>query len=162
MNYHPDDFLALIHEVQEQGGTHTREQCVAPRHKFANQPPDIFHFDEKTPRVTRIVMATGCKHVSKFIVPLLPDEIVARVLPDTVETSTVAIPTGIVGTLARPEVDRRDLDYDDFDFDDDAHPEALSLTGQPLPASVCAVDDAMGLWPRFNAAMHTDESFLAD
>jgi hypothetical protein len=26
-------------------------------------------------------------------------------------------------------------------------------------AKVCAVDDAMGLWPRFQAAMTTGESF---
>ena len=144
--------FSLIDEVEQQGGSHTNEQCAPRPLKYGNQPPNITNFDDKTPRVTKIVGSTGCKRHYKFLVPLLDDEIVARILP---EDSTVAIQTD------EPDVfEYRDLDFDDFDFDDAENHESLSITGRPIPATVCAIDDAMGMWPRFQSAMFTGESYM--
>lgn len=156
MNYHPDDFLSLVSEVEEQGGTHTHEQCMPRGLRFDNQPPNITNFDDTDPRVTKIVGSAGCKRAAKFVVPLLPDEIVEVVLAETFDGGmTIADPTGVPD-----EFIHRQAEEEDFDFNDDDHPEALSLSGKPIPATVCAIDDAMGLWPRFEAAMHTGDSFI--
>jgi hypothetical protein len=154
VNYHPDDFISLIVEVEEQDGLRLGEECRPRSLRFENQPPDLNDFDDKTPRVTKIVGSTGCKRQARFMVPLLSDEIVERILPTDTK---VADTTDVVG-----ELNHRDIEFEDFDFNDMEHPNALTTGGKPVPVTACAVDDAMGLWPRFNSAMHTGESFMVD
>ena len=90
MNYHPDDFLALIDEVRAQGGADPPDPCTG--HEIAY----------KIGTVTRPVKTTECGHQSVFAVSYeSPD----RVLPG------------------------------------------------PAFARCCAVDDAMGAWPRFRDKM---------
>jgi hypothetical protein len=51
-------------------------------------------------------------------------------------------------------------DEERFDFDDDKNPvKLMSDEATPVLVKACAVDDAMGLWPRFRSAMQTGESF---
>jgi hypothetical protein len=56
-------------------------------------------------------------------------------------------------------INRRPARDSDFDFNKDHPHQALMGDGSPMFAKVCAVDDAMGLWPRFQHAMVTGESF---
>jgi hypothetical protein len=129
VNYHPDDFLSLIEEVEKQGGAHLASETCKPRRFRMNLP-----IDEAVPtgpkRSTR-VESTGCHRRAKFLVSLLADE----------------------------HIGLDEDDPTDFDFNDAEHPVATMSDGGPAMVKVCAVDDAMGLWPRFERAMFTGESF---
>lgn len=107
--------------------------------------------DPQGPKTNRRVLTTGCRRDAKFLVPLLPDAYFQQV--DHLAGSEIA-------SYDR-EGDRsvRMTHPDDFDFDDDANKRAVMGDGSPALAKVCAVDDAMGLWPRFQGVMHTGESF---
>ncbi len=129
MNYHPDDFLALIEEAERQGGAHLNESCKPAAWRM-NLPID---FERPTgARRNERVESTGCLRRAKFLVSLLPD---AYVLHHGLE------------------------DDPGFDFNDVDNPRAVMSDGSPALATACAVDDAMGLWPRFLGVMHTGESF---
>lgn len=150
MNYHPDDFLSLIEEVEHQGGAHLSNEICKPDQFRLNLPID----DEKPTgaKASRKLTTTGCHRRAKFLVPLLPDEYVDEV--DLLENA------GAIGE--GKDFERREWREptdEDFDFDRDYEHQALMGDGTPHLAKVCAVDDAMGLWPRFNAVMQTGESF---
>lgn len=81
--------------------------------------------------------STGCNRQAKFLVSMLPEAYFAD---------------------KTPPVDDDGFEVE-FDFDDDANPMVTTATGDPALTKVCAVDDAMGLWPRFAHAMYTGESF---
>lgn len=131
MNYHPDDFLSLIEEVENQGGVHLSDETHKPETFRLNYPIDE---DNPTgPKASRKFKTTGCHRRANFLVPLLDEEYFLD--EDT-----------LTGPL--------------FDFNDGKHPVAVMSDGEtPALAKVCAVDDAMGLWPRFMGSMHTGESF---
>lgn len=135
MNFHPDDFLSLIEEVESQGGAHLSGETCKPSQFRLNLPVDFEN--PKGPKANRTVFTTGCKRRAKFLVPLLPDAYF----------------------YDHPGLDDEDGAPVVMDFDDNEHPQALMDDGSPALAKVCAVDDAMGLWPRFQDAMHTGESF---
>lgn len=130
VNFHPDDFLSLIEEVEAQGGVHlTSEACTPPTFRL-NQP--INPEDPNGPKRNIRIEMTGCHRRAKFLVPLLPDAYL---------------------------YDRDELHTQEFDFNDQENPVTRFSDGAPALAKVCAVDDAMGLWPRFQDAMHTGSSF---
>ena len=146
MNFHPDDFLSLIEEVEVQGGAHLREPCKPVPFRL-NQPIDPDRPDGKMRSVK--FSTTGCHRQAKFFVAQLPDDHIPASILDTVITDV----SRAGERTERPAV------MEDFDFDDESNPVAMMSTGDPVMAKVCAVDDAMGLWPRFAHSMHTGESF---
>lgn len=148
MNYHPDDFLSLIEEAELQGGAHLNEPCMPTGFRM-NLPID----DEKPqgPKRSTVVRTTGCRRRAQFLVPLLPDAYFdGKDLTDfeITEYERDGSPKG-----TRPGR------IGDLDFDDESNKLARMADGTPSLAKVCAVDDAMGLWPRFQHAMLTGESF---
>ena len=132
MNYNKDDFLNLIEEVENQGGVHLTQEEHKPEVFRLDQP-----IDERRPdgaKRTVRVQTSGCRRRALFLVPLLPE----AYFMDDEEAATSP----------------------DFDFDDTKHPQATMSDGAtPALAKVCAVDDAMGLWPRFESSMESGESF---
>lgn len=131
MNYHPDDFFSLIEETEAQGGVHISSETCVPSHFRLNLPID--EDNPQGPKKNTRISTTGCNRRAKLLVALLPDAYIAQ---------------------------RAELATADFDFDDTKHARALMSDGEtPAMAKVCAVDDAMGLWPRFQDAMTTGESF---
>ena len=147
MNFHPDDFLSLVEEAERQGGSHLNEVCE-PTHFRLDLPVD--EDNPQGPRVNRRLSTTGCHRHAKFLVALLPDEYFAH--HDLTDSTIAEIERD--GTTTH-----RMVEHDDFDFQDDDNRMAVMSDGTPALAKVCAVDDAMGLWPRFQDAMHTGESF---
>lgn len=151
MNFHPDDFLALIEEVEQQGGAHLTNEVCRPETFTLDLP-----IDEDEPkghtRSTKLY-TVGCRRRAKFLVPLLPDAYLkeAHVLRGAKH--------GTIDPNNPDNIVRRPAEQSDFDFNDESNPRALMGDGSPMLAKVCAVDDAMGLWPRFESAMHTGESF---
>ena len=132
MNFHPDDFLALIDEVENQGGVHVADETHMPVHFRMNLPID--EANPQGPKHNVRVSTTGCHRRALFLVPMLPE----AYFMDEEEIATSP----------------------DFDFDDSKHPTVTMADGDtPALTKVCAVDDSMGLWPRFQGAMHTGESF---
>jgi hypothetical protein len=131
VNYHPDDFLSLVEEVEHQGGVHLSDEHK-PTTVRLNYPIDAQN--PTGPKAARKFFTTGCHRRAQFLVPLLPE---AYFMDDEeIQTSP------------------------DYDFDDSLHPTVVMSDGEtPALAKVCAVDDSMGLWPRFIGAMHTGESF---
>jgi hypothetical protein len=148
VNYHPDDFLSLIEEAESQGGAHLNEPCTASGFRL-NLPID----DERPqgPKKSTVVRTTGCRRRAQFLVPLLPE----AYFDGKRLTDTEIVEYERDGTIkgSRPATDK------DFDFNDESNKMARMGDGSPALAKVCAVDDAMGLWPRFNNAMITGESF---
>jgi hypothetical protein len=149
MNFHPDDFLSLIEEAERQGGAHLNEVCK----------PDTFRLDlpidedkPQGPKHSVKLATTGCRRRAKFLVPLLPDAYLDQV--DVLDA------TGKIGE-GEDFGNRtwREPTDEDFDFRNDHPHQAMLGDGSPMLAKVCAVDDAMGLWPRFKDAMITGESF---
>lgn len=149
MNYHPDDFLYLIEEVERQSGAHLTEVCKPEQFRL-NLPIDD---DRPTgPKKNVKLQTTGCRRRSMFLVPLLPDAYVDQV--DLLGN------TGLIGEGENfSQRTWREPTEDDFDFDNKHEHQALMGDGTPMFAKVCAVDDAMGLWPRFADAMQSGESF---
>lgn len=149
MNYHPDDFLNLVEEVEQQGGAHLNEVCKPEQFRL-NLP-----LDDSAPtgqKKSVKLQTTGCSRRAKMLVPLLPDEYVDEV--DLLDGA------GLIGEgkdFANREW--REPTEDDFEFAKDFEHQALMGDGKPMFAKVCAVDDAMGLWPRFADVMKTGESF---
>lgn len=132
MNYHPDDFLNLVAEVEDQGGAHLTSDTCKPTHFRLNLPID--EDNPQGPKASKRISTTGCHRRAKFLVPLLSDEEVGE----------------FSGTA----------DESRFDFDDDKNPvKMMSDDITPALVKVCAVDDSMGLWPRYQSAMLTGESF---
>lgn len=130
MNYHPDDFLFLIEEAERQGGVHLSNEVCKPHIIRMNLPID--EEDPTGPKVNKKVPTTGCNRRAKFLVPLLPEAYFGD--------------------------DWRTHEW--FDFDDEKNPLATMTDGEtPALVKVCAVDDSMGLWPRYQSAMQTGESF---
>lgn len=148
MNYHPDDFLALIEEVEKQGGSHLNEPCK-PTNFRLNVPIDEDNL--QGPRVNKRFSTSGCRRRAKFIVQLLPDAYF----------DLVDLYKGQVTVEVRKDGTRvlRKITGEDFDFDDSSNPRATMSDGSPALGTFCAVDDAMGLWPRYQSAMHTGDSF---
>lgn len=148
MNYHPDDFLSLIEEAERQGGAHLREVC-SPDSFRMNLPID----DENPtgPKHSVKMTSTGCRRAAKFLVPLLPDAYFSQV--DVTNNAVYADYDDDGNRVVRP------VDDSDFDFNPEHEHQALMGDGTPMLAKVCAVDDAMGLWPRFKDSMLTGESF---
>lgn len=130
VNYHPDDFLSLIEEVEVQGGVHLSGEVCKPTVLRMNLPVD--EDDPQGPKVNKPVNTTGCGRRAKFMLPPLPEAYFSD------EWYT----------------------HPDYDFDDEKNPVALMSDGEsPALVKACAVDDAMGLWPRYQSSMHTGESF---
>lgn len=144
MNYNPDDFLSLIAEVESQGGAHLGAEVCKPTGFRLAQPVDIRRPTgaKKNVRVT----TTGCGRAAKFLVSMLPEEYFEQ-------------GRHLAGSVLEPDGRERPIRPEDFDFDDNESPMATMEDGTPAFATVCAVDDAMGLWPRFSDSMHTGESF---
>ena len=87
MNYSPDAFLALMEQVEDQGGIHLKDRCVPRRYVLPREGSD-------GKKRNRTYFTTGCNADARFLVP-----------------------------------------YDG--------------ENGPRSAVVCAVDDEMGKWPRF-------------
>lgn len=112
-----------------QGGVHLASDTCKPTHFRINQPID--EANPSGPKKNVRVATTGCHRRALFLVPMLPE---AYFMED----------------VGDPQ----------YDFDDTKHPSIMMADEEtPALAKVCAVDDSMGLWPRFEGAMHTGESF---
>lgn len=128
MNYHPDDFLGLVAEVETQGGVHLPSETCKPTAFRMNLPID--EDNPQGPKKNVRVLTTGCNRRAKFLVSLLPDAYFDQHPAD---------------------------DPTKFDFEG---PTRMMADGEtPALAKVCAVDDSLGLWPRFQEAMKTGDSF---
>lgn len=132
VNFHPDDFLSLIEEVEDQGGVHLATDTCKPDTFRLNYP-----IDEDEPsgaKRNRKFQTVGCHRKALFLVPLSDER-------NFLSEEEIATNPGL-------------------DFDDSKHPVLMMSDEQtPALAKVCAVDDSMGLWPRFQSAMLTGESF---
>lgn len=139
----------MIEEAEQQGGAHLSNEVCRPESFRLNLP--INENDPNGRRGNQKLTTTGCRRRGKFLVPMLPDAYIkeANVLRNATHTTYEK----------NGDVTRRPAEQSDFDFDDTKNPQSLMSDGTPTLAKVCAVDDAMGLWPRFNAVMHTGESF---
>lgn len=148
MNYHPEDFQALIAEVEQQGGAHTNKVC---RPEIIRMNVPIDPANPKGKKRSEKFETTGCHRKAKFLIPFLPDEYLGEI--DLLD--------GAKHGYFDDEGERqtRDATEEDFDFNPDHPHQALMGDGSPMLVMACAVDDAMGLWPRFQGAMHTGESF---
>jgi hypothetical protein len=135
VNFHPDDFLSLIEAVEQQGGAHLSAETCKPSYFRINQP--VKADEPQGPKRNVRVGTTGCRRHAKFLVQLLPDAYI----------------------IAHADGEELEDLLHICDFDDRNHPQATMSDGSPALAKVCAVDDAMGLWPRFQDAMQTGESF---
>jgi hypothetical protein len=112
VNYHPDDFLALVQEAENQGGAFLSNDICKP-HKFRLDMP-ASERNPKGPKVSTELGTTGCHRRAKFVVPPLPDAYFEQVnLLDGAQHGT---PTDD-GRLVR-----RDAEDADFDFDDSKYP----------------------------------------
>lgn len=151
MNFHPDDFLSLIEEVEQQGGAHLSNEVCKPEVFRLDLPID--DDNPQGPKASKKLTTTSCRRRAKFLVPLLPDAYLEQV--DVLDKA------GKVSFLDKEKDQRRlrSVAEADFDFSHDHPHQARMGDGTPMLAKVCAVDDAMGLWPRFQHAMVTGESF---
>lgn len=148
MKYTSTDFISLMGEVENQGGEHVDQTCTAEEILF--KQPD---------GTTQRVMSSGCGLDVLFDVPYDP-------------SSTVLVPEPVL------EVDEGRSGWDDPDNGDhhpthktkmvqDPHSEDPSKkvalveyveregelleggTATLLPVRVCAQEDNVGMWPRF-------------
>lgn len=102
--------------------------------------------------VNKRIETTGCHRRAQFLVPLLPEAYFMD--------GTILDDAGITSIDREGTVTTRPATEDDFDFDDETNPLTMMGDGEtPALVKVCAVDDAMGLWPRFQHAMTSGESF---
>lgn len=132
MHYHPDDFLSLVDEVEQQGGGLLQNKCKGRKLAYQNQSGNNMD----------IAVTAGCGKQARFAVHYLDRD------------------TGLeMGDFDFPARDylgnvKEDAGEVDFDFSGSKADES-----EPQFAPVCAVDDAMGLWPRFANSMLTGESY---
>ncbi len=151
MNFHPDDFLALIEEVEEQGGAHLSGEVHKPTHFRLNQPVD--EDKPQGPMVNKRLDTTGCHRRAQFLVPLLPDAYF-------MDEPHLGRNVGVTNIDREGNVSTRVATSEDFDFNDEENPLSMMGDGEtPALVKACAVDDAMGLWPRYAHTMTTGESF---
>lgn len=148
MNYHPDDFLALLEEVEKQGGAHLNEVCKPTVFRL-NLPIDWDN--PRGPKRSEKIATTGCRRRTKFLVSMLPEAYFSQVNP--VEDTKIASYDRQGNRSTRP------AQTTDFDFDDSENPMARMSDGTPALTKVCAVDDSIALWPRFKDTLHTGASF---
>jgi hypothetical protein len=128
LNFHPDDFLALSLAVEEEGGDLLADPCLGNIVKL-KQP------DAAGTMVWRRFHTTHCNQSALMNVTYDPTE---RILIVDDEESDVLV-VDHPGELPQYE-----------------EPEAPTYKGSIAPkvakrhvATVCAVDDAVGLWPRY-------------
>lgn len=139
MYYSQHQILNLIEAVEDAGGAHLRDEPCVPR-------DIVYEVKTRTSKNTRIhVDSTGCGRPSKFLIPYLP-------------TAEVQIPldkdpdSGILVRDARVVVDLH------MGIDRVTDDEAKRLEASDAGAvTVCAYDDCVGLWPRFQ-----DQVFAAE
>lgn len=156
MKYAQEDFIRLMGEIEEQGGEHVDETCMWDEIEF--EMPD---------GTTKRVKSSGCEKDVLFDVPYDP-------------TTTVLVPEPVL------EVDDERSGWTDSSgnehpthktklIQDPAHPddpsrqvplieyveresEVLGGADLVLPVRVCAVEDNVGMWPRFAHTMQDPRS----
>lgn len=148
MRYTNDDFIRLIDEVERHGGELVDDTCHADELTY-----------EYEGRVHR-VMTSGCEMPVVFVIPYDP-----------------AQPVMVTEPVLEPDPDRKgewkdakgnkrrtmrskkmpDPDNPDRKIvvtQEVERPGEVTMVGQPglgvlLPVTVCAVEDNLGMWPRF-------------
>lgn len=104
MQYHPDDFLRLAEEVENQGGAMLNDPCLPETYRLKVPDPDgALRWADYT--------TSGCLKDARFVV-------------------TYDLPAGEEG-------------------------DRMAARGGGF-ATLCAVDDDMGKWPRFAGQMQED------
>lgn len=126
MNYHPDDFLALVTQVEHEGGYVQPDPCNGQVLRYTK--PEGGQIVETT---------THCGLHARVAIPYDPTEPVDI----RSETEITNVETG-VKTIRR--------DWIKHDGETPAQ--------QANFVAVCAVDDAVGLWPRYDGLM-SDASY---
>lgn len=145
MNYHEDEFIALIDVIEREGGQLLPDKCKSHKIRYQKSP--------KTPTDYVDVDSSGCGNLSRFVINYDPGEQVD--LPDmsglngTIKNSNEGI-RRVEVVQARPPVKSSEVAVDDL--------QAQKKRGAGLLA-VCAVDDNVGAWPRYcNAIKREDDN----
>src|SRR5690606_9535032 len=143
MNYHEDEFIALVDVIEREGGQLLPDKCKSHKIRYQKSP--------KTPTEYVDVDSTGCGNLSRFVVNYDPGEQVD--LPDmsgldcTVKNSNEGI-RRVEIVQARPKVESSEGAVVDL--------QAQGKRGASLLA-VCAVDDSIGAWPRYRDAIRRED-----
>jgi hypothetical protein len=125
MNYSPDDFMRLMEEAERQGGAHLNERCVPGKYKL---PLPVA--GKEKPQM-REIFTTGCNSEALFVIPYDPARHV--VIPSYNGKDD---PAGDDKTMTVSVADNN----------------ATMNRGGGF-TRVCAVDDDIGRWPRFQKAI---------
>lgn len=128
MAFSEDDLLALIETVEEQGGAHLPDAHM----------PETYMLDVPTKHGKKriAVQTTGCKRETMFVIPY-----------DYMEQ--VNIPVGKPES-ENPPAREKEIPY--LERRDSKPPAGMEERYKKRGAGflrVCAVDDAVALWPRF-------------
>lgn len=135
MQYHPDDFLALTSAIEDEGGVLHPEKCDGDVYRI-KQP------DSNGDMVWRHLTTTHCGNRTRVGVPYWPEA-----------------PVDV--TLELRDKDGREIAGEPIRIvhEGEAAPRAeRAAEGKTAFVTVCAKDDAVGLWPRFREHV-TDRSF---
>lgn len=120
MNYNPDDFLRLMEEAERQGGAHLPDRCEPGSY-------DLDMPNGSGRRTTKTVKTSGCGQETQFVLPYDPAQ--------KVEIPGYGGPENADGEPKTATVSANDA-------------KAMNQRLAGL-LTVCAVDDNVGLWPRF-------------
>ena len=144
MNYHEDEFIALVDVIEREGGQLLPDKCKSHKIRYQKSP--------KTPTDYVDVDSSGCGNLSRFVVTYDPGEQVS--LPDmseldcTIKNSNEGI-RRVEIVQARPPIKSAEVAVDDL--------QAQRKRGAGLLA-VCAVDDSIGAWPRYRDAIRREDN----
>jgi len=125
MDYTTSDFLALIDEIERQGGELLEGRCQG-RTIRQQAKPGIESYQ---------AMTTGCRKQSRFEIKYLDDTELQGVFTDREKFKLMERP--------RRRIER---------------PGGFHYEPEPQFVTVCAIDDAVGLWPRFQNVVTDEES----
>jgi hypothetical protein len=144
MNYASKDFIALMGEIDKQGGEHVDETCMW--HEVDFKMPD---------GTTRHVKSSGCEKDMLFDVPYDPSATVLVPEPVLEEDPDRSGYTDRTGTQ-RPTTRTKTYEDDEgrkfpvVEFvEREGEVEEMAGTALALPVRVCAIEDNVGMWPRF-------------
>lgn len=132
MQYHPDDFLQLLDEVERQGGGLLQNKCKGRKIAYPRSAGNNMD----------IAVTTGCGKQARFAVHYLDRD-------SALEMGDFDFPARDYLGHVKDDAGEVDFDFSGVKVDE----------SEPQFAAVCAEDDAMGLWPRFADTMITGESY---
>jgi hypothetical protein len=139
------DFLRLIDAVEEDGGKHLDESCTGT----------LVEFKEKDGKVVRD-LTMGCNQDTLFEVPYDPSEMAAVPEPIMEPDDNRSPYIGLDGEERQPRRSRKD--DNDNPLVEIVMRKGRDSGGIPSSVKVCALDDNVGMWPRYAHTMQDPRS----